>query len=114
VGPPTDVDELDRLDPPAALRKVWSVASEIHQRPHGEHYDVFGFNLWPLPKDDVSSICIFGNEQLRTEWAERQTAAGARVSCANPSWRVIAAFSEFDFYFATLILLPTCMEEFGM
>jgi hypothetical protein len=89
---------------PPTLRALWQHGSEWHFCK--KHYNVFGFNV--LSPDGIVERTneVFGDEEMRTEWATQHPSP----NCGEPEWSVWAAVSEYDFLF---ICLDTSSDQWG-
>ena len=81
---------------PKDLEKLWKVASEWHLIE--DHIEVFGFNIYSPTKLIGTTLQIFGDKEIKTEWAQEQ----GDNSCAGSDWLCLAGYSEFDYVFVNL------------
>ena len=88
---------------PLGLRMMWEAGSEWHLLPDGEHYNVFGFNLWRSDEEELerATLTVFGDAEGRKDWAVHH-GKGDQVTCAAPGWICCMAVSEFDYLFVNL------------
>lgn len=77
---------------PPLLAALWKQGSEWHLLK--DHYGVFGLNFESPSKVIALSNDVFGEQDVRKEWANEHDAGAA-----SAGWVCFGAFSEFDFLF---------------
>jgi hypothetical protein len=90
------------------LKALWYSSEEWHLL-STDHCDVYGFNIWAPVWMEEQTDMVFGGEEARKEWRDRQSKemtivnmSSADWSCANANWVCCIAFSEFDYLLVNL------------
>jgi hypothetical protein len=93
VSLPT-INDLPQCLP--TLQALWQHGSEWHFCK--DHYNVYGFNIVSPTNIVQTSVDVFGDEEMRQEWAANHHSP----NCGEPGWFLWASVSEFEYLFVCL------------
>ena len=95
---------------PPSWGALWVESAEWHFSK--DHYNCYGFNIFP-PADVLKTTeQIFGDWECRTSWAEDMHARSeGEPSVADPGWLCVASFSEFDYLFCCFDRSSPCFGD---